>query len=357
MHCKNDKFPSAPEAVLEEKKQFIDLKWRKEKSVDISEMTDSAFLHITPGNLYVFGYSLKQSDRQLLKKYNTDLDLCFEKIFTTGEGPGDLGGGSYFFFFGDKLYVPDNTQRRINIFDKELNFIKFIKTSAAFLSPTFIKDGSFFIAYRAEEDDNRRVSFHLDLVSFPGLDIKRIHTIGPSVTYDHNKKFIVGAIPEFHYFYKNEKIYLINMMSYQIMMFDLSGKMLKQIRVDVEKKTVPSEKKMEWLNEQSRLKDRVTLTDIIQPAGWMAPLGKGFVVIRRHTYNTACEGLVEGDYFDYDLHLLGKVQFPCFYRIYYLLRANFPRSVAYENGYVYIINQDLKEVDEDINLEKWSVTE
>jgi hypothetical protein len=66
---------------------------------------------------------------------------------------------------------------------------------------------------------------------------------------------------------------------------------------------------------------------------------------------------VDGDYFNYDLQLLGKVKFPCFFNIYHLLRAFFPRSFAYDNGYVYLITQDLQETDEDINLEKWQVRE
>lgn len=358
MHCSNQKQPEIEEVVLKEISKSIDLQWHQVKSTDISDV-NFAYFYLGPGTINAYGYSTKQARCRVLKIYDQELNLNSEKFFNIGEGPGDLGGASTFFVNGDYTYVSDHIQRRVNIFDKDLKFVKFVKTPAAFFSPDFTNDGKHFIAMKYEESKPGVVSLHINLISFPNFESEKLITIGPINRFDKNKKLIIGAIPQFHYFCRNEKIYFINMETYRITMFDLSGKPLKRVRVEVEKIPVPSDLRMNWLKEQadSRILDRVSLVDFVQPASWMIPLGKGFVVIRRNSYSTACAGLVDADYFDYDLHLLGKVKFPCFYPIYLFSTAYLPRSFAYADGYVYLITQDLKETDEDINLEKWKCVE
>lgn len=358
MHCSNQKQPNIEEEVLQENSKTIDLQWHQVKSIDISDV-NFAYFYLGPGTVNAYGYSTKQSRCQVLKIYDQDLNLNSEKFFNIAEGPGDVGGASTFFTTGNYTYVSDHQQRRINIFDKDLKFIKFEKAPGAFFSPQFINNGEHFIATRYEEPKPGIVSYHIELISFPSFDTKRLITLGPINRFDKNKKLIIGAVPQFYYFHRDGKIFFINMETYQVSMFDLSGKPLKRVRVEVEKIPVPSDVRMNWLKEQvdSRSLDRVSLVDFVQPASWMIPLGKGFVVIRRTSYSTACTWLVDADYFDYDLHLLGKVKFPCFYPIYQFSTAYLPRSFAYANGYVYLITQDLKETDEDINIEKWKLVE
>jgi len=358
MHCKNQTQPDIEEAVLKDNSKFIDLQWRQEKSTDISDV-NFAYFYLGPGTVNAYGYSTRLSQCQVLKIYDRDLNLNSEKFFNLGEGPGDVGGAATFFTTGNYTYAADHQQRRVNIFDKDLKFVKFVKTPGAFFSPDFINDGKLFIATRYEELKPGIVSYHINLISFPNFETKKLITLGPIKRFDKNRKLIIGAIPQFHYFHRDGKIYFINMETYQIAMFDLSGKPVKRVRVEVEKIPVPSDLRMTWLKEQvdSRILNRVSLVDFVQPASWMIPLGKGFVVIRRNSYSTSCAGLADADYFDYDLHLLGKVKFPCFYPIYLFSSAYLPRSFAYTNGYVYLITQDLKETDEDINLEKWKVVE
>lgn len=358
MHCSNQKQPPLEEVVLEENSKFIDLQWVKEKNTDISDV-NFAYFYLGRGTVNVYGYSTKQTKCQVLKIYDQDLNLNSEKFFNMGEGPGDLGGAAIFSINGDYTYIADHQQRRVNIFDKELKFIKFIKTPGAFFSPEFINEGKFFISTKYDEMKRGTNTININLISFPDFETKKLITLGPINRFDKNKKLIIGAIPQVHYFHKEGKIYFINMETYQIMMFDLSGKQLKRIKVEVEKIPVPNDLRMAWLEEQieSRILDRFTLVDFVQPASWMIPLNKGFVVIRRSSYSTKCTGLVDADYFDYDLHLLGKVKFPCFYPIYQFSNVYFPRSFAYNDGYVYLITKDLKETDEDINLEKWKLVE
>jgi hypothetical protein len=83
----------------------------------------------------------------------------------------------------------------------------------------------------------------------------------------------------------------------------------------------------------------------------MVPLGKGFVVVRRYSYATDCQGMVEGDYFSYELEMKGKVKIPCFMLIFKL--TNPPQTYKYHNGYLYLINESQDEY----RLEKWLVKE
>jgi hypothetical protein len=360
IHCSDRKPPEAEETVLEEKSGFIDLQWRKEKSIDASDY-DHANLYLDDydDTVNTYGYSLRQTNQKIIKKYDKDLNLKSEKEFQMGQGPGDLGGGAHFFSCGDYIYVPDNTQARINIFDRKMNFIKFIKAPLFFLSPIFTKDGKHFVANRYVYGENRTSIYDIHIVSFPELKNKKIHSFGPCRLIDEKGMILRGDCPGFCYFIKNEKIYLLNMKTYQIMMFDLSGKMLKRIRVHVEEIPIPEKMKKVWIKDQThpKLLNRSKFVGPVQPASWAIPMGKGFVVIRRTGYSAACEGLVDGDYFDYDLQLLGKVKFPCFHLIYMISESNLFRVFAYDNGYVYLITQDLQETDEDINLEKWQVRE
>ena len=96
--------------------------------------------------------------------------------------------------------------------------------------------------------------------------------------------------------------------------------MLKSVKVDVDMKKVTKEMAVKWLKElmgTSYRENRFAFTEYIQPASYMIPLEKGFVVTRREGYSLQCKGLIEGDFFDYHLKLLGKVQFPCCYRIFF----------------------------------------
>jgi hypothetical protein len=140
-------------------------------------------------------------------------------------------------------------------------------------------------------------------------------------------------------------------------MFDMKGNKLKQVRMDVEKQKVPEEKKKEWLFEQAGTYGikRCDLTEEIQPVSWTVPLERGFAVIKRKGYTTGCRGLVDADYFDYELNLMGKTKIPCFYQIFKLKRLRFPATYLYHDGYLYLMYED--EEKEEYYLEKWKVEE
>ena len=168
---------------------------------------------------------------------------------------------------------------------------------AQFLPPTFIKNGEYYFAGKSDYTISEwKCTFHI--VKFPGLNKKKFHSIGPiSIINKKSKKREMGAIPEFYFFYKNEKIYFINMADYQISLFNMDGQIQKSLRGDVDQKKVPEDMKMTWLKEQGGSEKIYDLTDTIQPASWMIPLGKGFIVLLRPGYSTDCNGMVEANGF------------------------------------------------------------
>jgi len=361
-YCSRETQPEVEEIVLEEKSEPANVKFVFEKKVEVPDMAYPS-LHTTGKELYVLGFSTEKHKKVILNIYNEALELCSQKEFNIGKGPGDLGTGCFIFKFDDRIYFPDNTQMRVNIFDNEFNFIKFVPlTKQIFLPVTFIKNGNYFLGTTPGVTKKVKNIYHSYIVQFPGLSKKPFHTLGPMNTWSSSsltapRKYVYGSIPDFHYFYKNEKIYFIKMDDYQLSLFDMEGQLLKKARVNVEKKKVPKEKKIPWLNEiRGRLPlEKVDLTDHIQPAGWMIPLDKGFAVVRKKGYGTRCKGMVEADYFDYQLNPMGKLEVPCFYRIYRLRRGYFVWVCQYQDGYLYLINED--EGNETFYLEKWKVTE
>jgi hypothetical protein len=234
-----------------------------------------------------------------------------------------------------------------------------VKVKWYVFSAEFNDDGTWFLcAMGRSEDTKKGPAFIRDccVVKFPGLSISVFEKHGPSYPFDPvTKKVVVGSQPGYHFFRRNSGIYYINMDAYEIGKYDTGGNCLKKIRVRVDKVKVPDSKRLEWLKAQtsSRMLNRSVLTDTVQPASWMVPLGKGLVVVRRYSYDTDCEGMVEGDYFSYDLEMTGKVKIPCFWFIFTLRRDFHAKSFNYKDGYLYLI----RETEDDFRLEKWLVKE
>lgn len=360
-HCKHSDETGGEEIVLEEKTEPANVKFVFDRKIEVPDMTYPS-LYKTDNEVYVYGFSTESPQKVILNVYNNDLELASQKKFNIGEGPGDLGTGCHFFVFNENIYVPDNTQMRVNIFDKELNFVKFVLlTQPMFLPVTFVKNGEYFLGTTTELVESSKRLYPSYIVRFPGLEKKQFQTIGPSDPFNSSTpplKLVLGKTPFFHYFYKDEKIYFIKMDDYLLSLFDMEGQLLKKVRVNVEEIKVPKDKKMPWLKEQRGGKslEKFDLADHIQPASWLVPLGKGFAVLRRKTYSTECVGSVEADYFDYELNPKGKLEFPCFYQAFQFRGVGYFYWVyEYRQDYLYLVNEN--EENETFYLEKWQVTE
>lgn len=357
--CNRNVPPPVKEIFIKENHEKANLAILKKKEIAFSDI-NYPHLRVGTGKVWVYGLALKDesgnANRYIIKEYDHQLNFLKEKYLNYGQGPGDIGGGSYMHLNKDKVIFYDNILRRISIFDQDFSFIKFIKTNR-YLPITFIDDGKAFMAIKWRYDEEKR-KFHfydIDYVTYPGIKRRKIMTFGPWATHTDSKKYFFGNFPGFHFLYRQGLLYFLNMKTYQIHQMDLEGNIKTRINVEYKELETPESMKKAWLREQigRSMVPRSIMADKIQPTSWMVPLEKGFVVIRRFHYSTDCKGPCEGDYFDWDLNLKGKVEFPCFYRIFKLRYGYFPFYCEYKDGSLFLVN----EYDEEFKLEKWSVKE
>ncbi|MCX6580094.1 MAG: hypothetical protein NT166_07910 [Candidatus Aminicenantes bacterium] len=364
--CKTGEKSEIKPDVREEKTVPVDVLFQKVSSIDLPDLL-YPFILATDDEFYVYGYSLNKKETSV-KKFDNHLQLVFEKKFPWGQGPGDLGGGTFFSKSGDTFYAFDNIQQRINVFNKNLEFERFLTTKQVYQSPLLCADGKNFIAgiYNMVSDKLRHMAgAEIVAVTFPGLDKKLLHKfpMGLKVETKNGQKIsYAGHYHQFDYFAREENVYILDMKEYILYRFHLDGTLIHSVRVNVEIVPVLDSKREQWIKEHygeyQRSPVKFVFTDYVLPTSWMIPLGKGFAVIRRYGYSRQCNGMVEADYFNYNLEMLGKIKIPCFDRIFDLTLFVLPRVTAYSNGHLYLVS---KEIDKDDNelyiLEKWQVQE
>jgi hypothetical protein len=361
-HCGSSNEPSLPVTLVKENNRSLDLGWTSEKSVTVSGVNYPS-LFLNRGNLHVSGFGGKDKagyEMIVVERFSRDLESLHKKYIPTGQGPGDLGSGPRFSAGGGFIYVSDNTQRRITVFTEDLEYVKMHTIKWHIFSTEFSEDGAWFLCSQTRSKWTVKGYIQLKDISiftYPGLKKTLLEEHGPyNQTEPGTKKWLIGSTAGYHFFHRDDTVYFIDMAGYRIAKYDIKGQLQKHIRVEVEEKKVPPSKKREWMIAQhgnSRNLDRIGMVDVIQPASWMVPLGKGFVVVRRNSYETDCEGLVEGDYFNYDLEMKGKVRIPCFWFIFQLRRDFHSKSFKYIDGYLYL----LADKEDDFRLEKWKITE
>lgn len=362
VHCDNNGANGSREIVLEPKENAAGVEFSKVASTTVSGIRfASLFIDEISINVYgsnLFGEHSDKKDKILVNRYDRDLNFISQVVFPVGQGPGDLWAGSYFADVNNKILVLNHALRRISILDTNYKFIKFEKLLFNCMSPTFTRDGKKFFGFSMKREPE---GYSYDFISatYPGLKRTVLYHWDALWLWNKQKKIIIGKRPVISYFIEKEKIYLVNGADYRMMMLDLDGKILKQVRVNAEKRKVPTEMADAWLAAQigPALARKCVLTEEIQTASWAIPLGKGFAVVRRKDYKRECSGLTEADYFDFQLNYIGKILVPCFFQIFKLSAVNFPRVHGYDNGYLYLIYEDETDDKEEFHLEKWRVKE
>lgn len=363
--CKTGEKPEIKPDVREEKTTPVNVVFQQVSRLDLPDLV-YPYILATDDELYVYGQLLNKKETSF-KKFDNHLQVVFEKKFPWGQGPGDLGGGTFFSKNGDTFYAFDNIQQRINVFNKNLEFERFISTKQTYQSPLLCEDGKNFIAgiYNSFSGSKQMAGAEIVTVSFPGLDKKVLHKfpLGLKLEIKNGKKIsYAGNYHQYDYFAKGEDVYIIDMKEYILYRYHLDGTLIHSVRVDVEKVPVLDSKREQWIKEHygpyQRPSVKFVFTDYVLPTSWMVPLGKGFAVIRRYGYSRQCNGMVEADYFNYNLEMLGKIKIPCFARIFDLDLYVIPRTAAYCNGYLYLVSKQFDKDDDDLFiLEKWQVQE
>jgi hypothetical protein len=361
IHCKDSPPDTLPAVIIKENLHPVNVKFVLEKRIPLTNINYPA-IFVGDKEVFAYGFSMDDDNPKaaLLEIYDKDLNFQAQKFFPYGQGPGDIGTGFHIYKSGDQVYIPDQTQQRVNIFDKDFNFKKFIISGSGIF--TFIENGKYMIKSSTFNDykHQKRIP-KIALLSFPDLKKKLLKELEPHWPLDERGRIVQFAGTGFHYFYHQSIIYILEMKSYNISTYDLMGSPLKSVTVDVKPEHLSDEIREEWLKElrggeYEQIKGRIFLPDVLQPASFMIPLGKGFAVIRRETYLLNCRGkaMVTADYFDFQLNLKGQIQIPCFYRIFEVSQYYIPVSTQYNDGFLYLVGIT---DDEDFYLEKWQVLE
>ncbi len=105
------------------------------------------------GNIYVF-----DSKGYVLRKYDKN-GRFVKQTGRRGQGPGDFSFSSSLSFSNNKLYVYDSNNRRIGIYDTELNLLKYMKLDKAFPSvcKSFETYGNYFYFSILLENQNGKI--------------------------------------------------------------------------------------------------------------------------------------------------------------------------------------------------------
>lgn len=354
-HCKSGK-NDVKDRILGEVDKPVNVKIRKVNHLSFHNLVYPR-LFLFDQKVIVSGYDANagKNEKKILKIYDQELNFVKRLELPVGQGPGDIGLGTTFSKAGDEIFAADNILRRIAVFDNDFNFKKIVKVNDSYLSTQFSENGKFFYAIDMKYDKNKRIYYDLIRCSFPSINKKIIHTVGPLWPFTQGKKVIVGAIPILSFFVRGEEVFFLNACDYRIIRINSKGNIVDKVRFNIQKQKVPQDKEREWLFEQQGNwgVNNCEIAEFIQPASWIVPLEKGFVVVRRESLSSTCEGMVEADYFDFDLNPLGKIQFPCFFRIFEVKSIRMPDSCGFSSGYLYLIKED--EQSNDFFLEKWQL--
>ncbi len=324
-----------------------------EKKIEIKDIMYNS-VYAWDNNLIVYGFS---GNNTIIYEYDKDLQILRTHEFKKGQGLGELGRFPVFILCDKYWYVPDNTQCRISIFDKDFRFIKYLKENQPYPTPIFIDNCKRLLYVAAKWMDIKNMQFFIKVVKLPQMKERVVFSTPPISLYER-QKIILGK-GSFHYFYHKGKIYYLEMASYTLALLNMKGKPEKTIEVKFKKIPTRRERIKKWLKEYKFHRiDRFTFPSYIYPVSWMLPLAKGFIVVRRKNYSQTCKDFAEGDYYDYKLNPVGKTKVPCFSGIFRLSSGNFfygnlTRSLS--GNHLYLLREDEKLAK--TFLEKWRVKE
>ncbi len=346
------------EIIIPDRNKEASLSFELNKRVQIEEVVHPqiAISHILNG-VYVYGDYISAEPKIVIKIYNHQLENISQKIFNLGKGPGDLGLVNYIKPVGEELLIRENSNIRFSTYDNNLNYKKSLQFKDGNNLPLDIfGDGDYRMRFElswSKGEKKRVVTFKMVSKDEEGRGFWENSFLHPS----HNKgKLVLDNTSNFSYFQKDQEIYFLIMKDYRILLINMEGAILRDVLVKVEPVKTQKDKMKENLLDQGYKPSRsfqFIFSDTVASTSWMIPLEKGFIVVRRNNYSSACSGMAEGDYFSYNIEYLGKVKIPCYYWMYrisqYMLLCM--RCCTFYNGYLYLVN----EVDEKILLEKWEV--
>ena len=355
IHCeKKEIIPSKVIAIDENKAAKVT--FTLIKRLEISDIQSPKIALQEGGNVYVYGNSLQKGKKNFLVNiYNRELEFVSQKQFQLGQGPGDVGLTNIISPFKDNIYICENSNLRVSIYDGDFKYIKFISYGNSRFYPfELINEGRHFITWTTVDERNlEAISFLLG--SFPTMKAKEYYRTEFYSIYDSKHRVLLGENTEHSFFFKMDFIYLLIPQKYHILKFDLKGKKVGELIAKVKAIETDEDLTAQFLEEQGYKgnKYKFRFSNVVTQTSFMVPLRNGFVVPRRKNYSIKCQDSTEGDYFSYQLEFKGKVALPCFYNMFKIALGNPIISTKNDSTYLYLLN----EVEENFILEKWEVSE
>jgi hypothetical protein len=357
-HCKKE--VKIPQRIIQpDENKLANVSFSLEKKAEVQEI-DKPRIAVSKeeDRIYLYGkYTIPNKKGFIVKVYNKKLEFLSQNLFHYGQGPGDVGLTNVITPSDGNIYIFENSNMRISKFDNNFDYIDSFTMRKHAHPAELLENASFFIGCTFDFDEKDCSVNSFSIYSFPKFKRNKFFSTEPFSPRKklEKGKFLLGEYTEYSYCYKNKSIYLLRCKTYRILRFDISGKKLSDtiVKVDEIKTNFKLEKKYLESMGYLKLQNRFSFSNTVTPTSWIVPLQKGFVVVRRKDYNAECAGLVEGDYFSYDVEFLGKVKIPCFSKIFQITGGMTIDSYRYENNYLYLIN----EAGEDYYVEKWKVHE
>jgi hypothetical protein len=275
-------------------------------------------LLVLPDKLLVFHFSVSGTavNKMFCDAYTFRLERSWRKELFIGQGPGDVSGRMRFFYTQNKISALDWGLVRFSFFDNDMNYREMTKVVHPTFYNLFCDDGRHYVSVAG-----RRTDWILYKTEIGNSSAKQLAHFGPFPGKGFNKltqTFIMKAEPDVLLFTHGQHVYFLNCMDYSIQRILLSGRVDAAVRLKVPKITLSEEEAAANRNafeKQYHIRKggkRTIYNPVVQPACGVVRLQKGFIVLRRFNYDPDCTGMMEGDYFTWDLVPKGKVQFPGF---------------------------------------------
>ncbi|MCU0288177.1 MAG: hypothetical protein MUF15_17500 [Acidobacteria bacterium] len=297
---------------------------------------------------------------------NPNLNVTRKYTLKRGQGPKELLKPYFIGGTLDEVFIYDGTARRLMILDREfkncnltkktLHSVEFIgafgyspKTGFLLLADEFIQNST----------GNATARFYLRNIKNGGKESPFYQVKYKCAERDENGKLKVWGGRPHHARLIDNFVFIINLANYTIYKYDLNGQLIKAIKIQFIAKTFSKsqneETKAAW-GENNRYMTDTLYPDILWPACWILPIGKGLAVGRRDDYIPSKSQWITADFFDLDLNFLGKIRLPAFANWNHPLFSNWliERSIFSSKEKLWIIREhsDIEE----IFLEEWGLT-
>jgi len=365
--CSKDNFTVAAEEITLHNERFP-VSFVKETKVTVEALTKGYphFVRIQ-GEDHLFIKFRNGENNHEIWRYNRET-LEFQKKFIVnrGQGPGEamkahiLGGTT------DKIVMYDSSCRRLIFWDS--NFKNYIMKKHALITHLFPpissygyspKSGYALIWEIVDESPNVKMKHNVYLKKIDqekdGPDERKIYVSEFSAwRQDSSGELQLWPSARFHAVMLNDLVFLANLQAYEIYTYNLTGELLKKVKIKFQHKNFSNGQLDEWKKSFGVKSPDIHFPDELYPACWLIPLGKGFVVGRREDYLSSEQEWIPADYFDMSLRYLGKIKLPWFksWNHPFYCQTNADLFTLGKNEYLYIVKEAADESDNFV-LSRW----